>query len=83
MQKKITKNIPTRRSRIRGIITAGTTLEKIINIKGAEKVLAKYRVPCISCPMAPLELDKLKIGQVCKIYNLDLEGILEALNKLK
>jgi len=63
--------------------TSKTTLEKILEKKGAEKVLAKYSVPCLSCPMASLELSHLKIGEVGKMYGLNLEKILSELNKLK
>ena len=38
-------------------------------------------VPCLSCPMSPFEIDKLKIGEVCKMYGLNLEKILKELNK--
>jgi len=64
-------------------ITSKTTLEKILEKKGADKVLVENGVPCLSCPMAPLEIDKLKIGEVCKMYGLNLEKILKEVNKLK
>ncbi len=63
-------------------ITANTTLEKILEKKGAEKVLAKYNVPCLSCPMAKFELSSLKIGEVGKMYGLETKKILNELNKL-
>ena len=62
-------------------VTPKTTLLKILELKGAEKVLAKHGVPCISCPMAKFELDQLEIGQVCKMYGLNLKEILKELNK--
>lgn len=61
-------------------IIKNTTLEKILDKKGAEKILAKNSVPCVSCPMAKYELSKLKIEDVCKMYDLDLEKILKELN---
>lgn len=61
-------------------ITRNTTLAKILEIKGAEKVLAKHRVPCLTCPMAKFEIQRLKIGNVCKIYGLNQEKILKDLN---
>jgi len=64
-------------------ITKDTTLAKILKIKGAEEILAKYNLPCLHCPMAAMELDVLKIGEVCKMYDLDLEGLLKDLNKIK
>jgi hypothetical protein len=63
------------------IFTKNTTLKKILEHKNGEKVLHKHGVPCLSCPMASFEIDKLKIGQVCKMYGLELEKILEELNK--
>jgi len=62
-------------------ITKSTTLEKIIEKKGAGEILAENGVPCMSCPMAEFEIDKLKIGEVCKMYDLNLEKILKELNK--
>lgn len=61
-------------------ITQKTTLEKILEKKGAAKILAENGVPCLSCPMAQFELDKLKIGEVCKMYGLNLEKILKEIN---
>lgn len=62
-------------------ITKNTTLEKIIEKKGSAEILVKNGVPCLSCPMAQFEIDKLKIGEVCKMYELNLEKILRELNK--
>jgi len=64
-------------------INEKTTLKKILEIKGAEEIMAKHNVPCLSCPMASLELEKLEIGKVCEMYGLDLKNILIELNKLK
>ena len=64
-------------------ITKNTSLAKILEIKGAEKVLAKYKVPCITCPMAKFEIEHLKIGNVCKIYGLNQEKLLKDLNSIK
>ncbi len=61
-------------------ITKDTTLAKIIEKKGGEEVLAKNGVPCLSCPMAEFEVNDLKIGEVCKAYDLKLAKILKELN---
>jgi len=61
-------------------ITKTTTLEKIIEQKGADKILMENGVPCLSCPMFSFETDKLKIGEICKIYGLNLVKILKELN---
>lgn len=57
-------------------------LSEIIN-QGGEPVLKKHGVPCVSCPMAAMELNTLQIGDVCNIYGLDLDAILKDLNKPK
>lgn len=62
-------------------ITSKTTLKKILDKKGTEKILLKYNVPCLSCPMASFEIDRLQLGQVCKMYDLPIKEILEDLNK--
>ncbi|MCX6721171.1 MAG: disulfide oxidoreductase [Candidatus Staskawiczbacteria bacterium] len=62
-------------------ITKTTTLEKILEKKSADEILEKNGVPCLSCPMMQFEIDKLKIGDVCKMYGLNLEKILKELNK--
>ena len=64
-------------------ITDKTTLEKIMEKNGAEEILAKHGVPCVSCPMAKCEIEKLKIGEVCRMYGLPLKDILNDLNKNK
>ena len=64
-------------------ISSKTTLKNILDKKGAEEVLAKHNVPCISCPMASFELEKLQIGKVCKMYGLKEKELLGDLNKLK
>ena len=61
-------------------VTSKTTLDKILKIKGAEEILARHGVPCLSCPMASFEIDKLRIGEVCKMYGLNFKKILEELN---
>jgi len=57
-------------------ITKDTTLAEILNLSGKEKILAKYNLPCLSCPMAKFEIENLKIGEVCKMYGIDLEKLL-------
>ena len=63
-------------------ITKDTTLAKILEIPKAEEVLTKHGVPCVSCPYAKVEMDKLKIGQVCKMYGVDLPKLLKDLTAL-
>jgi len=63
-------------------ITANSTLAEIIKQKGAEKILMEFGLPCLSCPMAQMEMPYLKLGDVCQRYNLNLKEILLKLNKL-
>jgi hypothetical protein len=58
-----------------------TTLAEIMKVKGGEEILHKFGVPCVTCPYAKMEMDKLEIGQVCKMYGVDLDGLLKELNK--
>lgn len=62
-------------------ITKDTTLDKILEYPKAEKVLGKYNLPCLSCPFAKMEMSKLKIGKVCKMYDIDIQGLLKDLNQ--
>jgi len=61
-------------------ITKDTTLSEILGSKGAEKILSKYNLPCLTCPMAKFEASKLKIGEVCKGYGINLDKLLKDLN---
>lgn len=66
---------------LRKKITEQTTLEVILEKPQAQDILAKHRVPCLTCPMAQYELKELKIGEVAKMYGLDIKKILADLNK--
>jgi hypothetical protein len=63
-------------------ITKDTTLAEVLEVKGAEDILNKHNFPCVSCPMAQMEMNELKIGDVCNNYGIELEPLLEDLNKL-
>lgn len=58
-----------------------TKLGKILKLKGMEKILEKYNVPCLSCPMAQLELDSLEIGDVCDNYGIPKKELILEINK--
>lgn len=65
-------------------ITKDTTLAEVLEFPEAEKILAKHNLPCLHCPMAKFEIENLILGQVCKMYEIDLESLLKELNeKLK
>ena len=61
-------------------ITKETILAEIMKIPGAHEILAKYNLPCLSCPFAKVEMEKLKIGQVCQMYGLDIDNLIKELN---
>ena len=63
--------------------TKDTTLAKVLGDAELEKVLAKHNVPCLGCPFAKIEMNKLKIGEICKMYGIKLEPLLKDLNKIK
>ncbi|MFC1789763.1 hypothetical protein ACFLYY_02170 [Patescibacteria group bacterium] len=62
-------------------VTKNTTLAEILKVSGAEEVLAKHNLPCLTCPFAKIEMERLKLGQICAQYNLNLEKLLSDLNK--
>jgi hypothetical protein len=61
--------------------TKDTNLAEILKYPEAEKILAKYNLPCLGCPFFKIEIDSLKIGQVSKMYGIDLKSLLEELNR--
>lgn len=69
---------------MKGKITEDITLAELLKNPGAGNILAKYNLPCLGCPMAKFEVANLKLGEVCKMYGIDLESLLKELNeKLK
>jgi len=63
------------------MITKNTILSEVLEQKGAEEILAKYNLPCLTCPMAKFEIESLRLGQVCETYSIDIEKLLDELNK--
>jgi len=61
-------------------LTKNTTLAEVLKINGAEKVLSKFQVPCLGCAMAQMEMDSLKLGDICNMYGLDIDKLLKELN---
>ena len=60
-----------------------TTLKDVLGVKGAEEVLSKHGVPCVTCPMAKMEMDKLKMGYICNMYGINLFKLLDDLEALQ
>jgi len=63
-------------------ITKDTTLSELLGDSKVEKVLAKHRLPCLTCPFAASEMEHLKIGEVCKMYGISLVSLLKDLNEI-
>lgn len=61
-------------------ITEGMTLAEILKYPDASKILTKHKLPCLHCPMAAYEMGKLKIGEVAKMYGIDIRSLLRDLN---
>lgn len=64
-------------------VTQDTTLAEILEIPGAQEILAKFKVPCLTCPMAQMEMQCLKLGDVCRMYGIDETKLLKELRELK
>lgn len=60
--------------------TEKSTLEEVLEFSGAEDLLLKYKVPCLGCPMAKMEMSSLTIAQICAAYGIDQEKLLADLN---
>jgi len=63
-------------------ITKETTLSEIIDDSRMKEILLKYQLPCLSCPFAESEMQNLKIGEICRMYGINLEKLLKDLNGL-
>jgi hypothetical protein len=63
-------------------ITPESTLAEVMKIEGSSEILAENNVPCVACPFARMEMDKLKIGQICEQYGIDCDLLLTEINAL-
>jgi len=61
--------------------TENTTLAELLNYPRARDILLKYNLPCLSCPFAKIEMEDLKIENICKMYRIDLGKLLKELNE--
>jgi hybrid cluster-associated redox disulfide protein len=64
-------------------VTQNTVLAEILKRPGAVEILAKFKVPCLGCPLARFEASNLKIGRVCQLYGIDAKKLIKKLNKGK
>jgi len=62
-------------------ITKDTSLAEILKNPKLEEILMKYNLPCLTCPFAKVEIENLKIGQVCQLYDIDAEKLIKELNE--
>jgi len=63
-------------------ITKNTILADILEVPGAKEILAKYHLPCLSCPLAQSEIQRLKLGNVCEKYDINAKDLIKELNQL-
>ncbi len=63
------------------MITKNTILAEIIKDPQKTEILSKHSLPCLTCPFAKVEMDKLELGAVCENYGIDIDKLLEDLNK--
>ena len=63
--------------------TKNSTLAEVLKDPKNQKILEKFNVPCLACPFAQLEMNSLTLEQIAKLYQIDLEKLLEELNKNK
>jgi len=63
-------------------ITEDTTLSAVLKDSKAGEVLAKYDFPCLTCPFGRDEMETLKIGDVCKMYGIDVKKLVNDLNEI-
>ena len=61
--------------------TKETKLSETLKEEKARKILAKYNLPCLTCPFLKTEIEKLTLGQVCELYDIDIERLLKELNE--
>jgi hypothetical protein len=62
-------------------VTKKTKLSKLLDNKTAQKVLEKYSFPCLSCPHARYEMEKLELGSICEMYDIDSAKLIKELNE--
>lgn len=63
-------------------LTGKSTLGEVMKVEGSQVVLSTHNVPCLTCPMAQMEMGTLTLEQICNQYGIDLKKLLQDLNKL-
>ena len=62
--------------------TENTKLSEVLKSPEANKIIAKYKLPCLGCAMAAVEAEILTLGQVSKFYGIDINSLLKELNEI-
>jgi hypothetical protein len=62
-------------------VTEETRLGELLENPRALSILAKHGLPCLSCPAISFETGFLRLGQVAKLYGLDVKAIIKELNE--
>lgn len=60
--------------------TKNATISQILRHPEGRRILAKYHLPCLHCPMAAYEVGRLKIGEVARMYGINVQKLLTELN---
>lgn len=63
-------------------ITKKTTLAELMDNSKAVEILKKYNLPCLGCPFAKLEMENLRIGDICRAYEIDADSLTRELNRV-
>jgi hypothetical protein len=58
-----------------------TPLQELLGNPKAVGILAKHGLPCLFCPAVSFEIGFLRLGQVAKIYGLDVKALIKELNE--
>jgi len=61
--------------------TKNSSLKEVLQDEKNREILEKYKIPCLGCPFARFEMENLTLEKVCGIYKIDLNKLLEDLNK--
>jgi len=62
--------------------TENTKLSEVLSSPKASKIIGKYELPCLHCPMAAYETGVLTLGQISKIYGINIDELLKESNEV-
>jgi len=61
-------------------VTEDSMLGRIIHDERIIPLLEKYNFPCVGCPLAQYELEKLKVVEIAKFYGINAEEMIKEIN---